>query len=273
MAKSIEEKSPGDPDEYDYDHAERFEQELLRAHALIESTVALHRRTGSPSSLARTHAAPVGESLEALISRARHTMCVTLTGSGEFAKAALRLLPGIPAGVTVRVLCATETVNSLSAPPDPPPGVRLEVRVAEQDLCECLVVDGISTLVRPAEQTTDHTTLVNDRAAVRAVELLFAGAWSRGRRLEDLLQVHKRLRTDLARKILVRLSEGKTDKVAACELGISLRTYRRYVAEFLHEFEVDSRFQAGVRAVELGLLPMSPGPEPGAGKGAVRRGR
>nr|BCN28620.1 response regulator transcription factor [Streptomyces sp. SANK 60404] len=258
------------------DHATRLEQELLRAHALIESTVALHRRSSAgPSSLARTQGVPVGRTLEQLISRARHTICVTLTGSGEFAQAALRLLPRIPPGVSVRVLCTAETVSSLSEPAVPPPGVHLEVRVAERELCECLVLDGSSVLVRRAGQDGDTTTLVNDTAAVRALELLFAGAWSRGRRLEDHLRTHKRLRTELARNVLKLLSEGKTDEAAARELDISLRTYRRYVADFIREFEVESRFQAGVRAVELGLLPpLSPlgdGREKGREERSARR--
>ena len=37
-------------------------------------------------------------------------------------------------------------------------------------------------------------------------------------------------------------------------MQVSLRTYRRYVAEIMRELGANSRFQAGVRAVELGLL-------------------
>lgn len=244
------------PESPELDHAARLERELLRAHALIESTVALHRRgPAGPSPLARTQGVPVGETLEQLIGRARHTVCVTLTDTGEFARAALRLLPGIPPTVSVRVLCTAETVSALTEPAIAPPGVHLEVRVAERQFRECLILDGSSVLVRPDEQDGDYTTVVNDTAAVRALELLFAGAWSRGRRLEDHLRTHKRLRTELARNVLKQLSEGKTDEAAARELDISLRTYRRYVADFIREFEVESRFQAGVRAVELGLLP------------------
>jgi DNA-binding NarL/FixJ family response regulator len=44
-----------------------------------------------------------------------------------------------------------------------------------------------------------------------------------------------------------------TDVTAARELGMSLRTYRRRVAELLVALGADSRFQAGMRAGELGL--------------------
>ncbi len=59
--------------------------------------------------------------------------------------------------------------------------------------------------------------------------------------------------------------------MAARELSVSVRTYRRYVAEMMSLLGADSRFQAGVRAAELGLPPLTPpaapsppGPGPGA---------
>ncbi|NEE31670.1 DNA-binding response regulator, partial [Streptomyces sp. SID7982] len=76
------------------------------------------------------------------------------------------------------------------------------------------------------EGTKGQTAIVNDPAAVRALELLFAGAWSRGRRLADHLRLSPRLRTELAHRILERLRAGNTDETAARELQVSLRTYR-----------------------------------------------
>jgi DNA-binding NarL/FixJ family response regulator len=49
------------------------------------------------------------------------------------------------------------------------------------------------------------------------------------------------------------LGEGLTDEAASRRLGVSLRTYRRRVADLLLALEADSRFQAGLRAGELGL--------------------
>ncbi len=42
-------------------------------------------------------------------------------------------------------------------------------------------------------------------------------------------------------------------KLCFRRLGTSLRTYRRRVAELMTALEAGSRFQAGVRAGELGL--------------------
>jgi len=55
------------------------------------------------------------------------------------------------------------------------------------------------------------------------------------------------------RAILRALGSGLTDEAAARQLGTSLRTYRRRVAELMAGLDAGSRFQAGVRAGQLGL--------------------
>jgi DNA-binding NarL/FixJ family response regulator len=56
-----------------------------------------------------------------------------------------------------------------------------------------------------------------------------------------------------AREILRALGAGLTDEVASRRMGVSLRTYRRRVADLMRALDSDSRFQAGLRAGELGL--------------------
>lgn len=53
------------------------------------------------------------------------------------------------------------------------------------------------------------------------------------------------------------LSTGLKDEVAARRLSVSLRTYRRYVADVMTRLGVATRFQLGVRAAELGMLSES----------------
>lgn len=58
-----------------------------------------------------------------------------------------------------------------------------------------------------------------------------------------------------ARQLLLeRLARGAKDEQIARELGLSLRTVRRRVAEVLDELGADSRFQAGVEAVRRGWI-------------------
>ncbi|NEB42211.1 DNA-binding response regulator [Streptomyces sp. SID14515] len=239
-------------------HSASLEQTLLQVSALIDSTVLLHRqRSVMPTPVARTGGVPIGDALDSLLGRARHTVCVAMTGSSEFTDAVARSLITIPAQVTVRILCtAAATDSSLAqlARLVRPTSRRVEVQVSESELRETLVVDGVVALVRGERGAGEQAAVVNDAAAVRALELLFAGAWSRGRRLADHLQLSPRLRTELARNILEQLRAGNTDETAARELSVSLRTYRRYVAEIMRELDAHSRFQAGARAVEVGLL-------------------
>ncbi|MBH5334920.1 response regulator transcription factor [Streptomyces pactum] len=244
------------PDGADDDHAAHLERTLLQAYALIESTVSLHREgPRDPAAVvARTDTVPAGEALEELVGRARHSIGVVRVGTGEFADTVLRLLPGVPAGLPVRVLCATDAADPALGRYTRNPGARAEVRVCEGELREILVVDGAAALVRGAAESGTRATVVDDDAAARALELLFAGAWSRGRDLADHHQICPLLRTELARNVLERLSAGTIDEVAARDLKVSLRTYRRHVAEIMRELDANSRFQAGARAVELGLI-------------------
>lgn len=53
--------------------------------------------------------------------------------------------------------------------------------------------------------------------------------------------------------ILQALASGLTDASAAKQLGISLRTYRRRVADLMAGLKAESRFQAGLRAGEMGI--------------------
>jgi DNA-binding NarL/FixJ family response regulator len=47
---------------------------------------------------------------------------------------------------------------------------------------------------------------------------------------------------------------GCKDATAARRLDLGLRTYRRRVAELMTALDASSRFQAGARARELGLI-------------------
>ncbi|MEK8171065.1 LuxR C-terminal-related transcriptional regulator [Streptomyces sp. M19] len=58
----------------------------------------------------------------------------------------------------------------------------------------------------------------------------------------------------MLREVLTLMGEGYKDDAAARKLGLSVRTYRRYVADIMRDLGVDSRFQAGVRAVRSGLM-------------------
>jgi DNA-binding NarL/FixJ family response regulator len=88
---------------------------------------------------------------------------------------------------------------------------------------------------------------------VQAVGSLFDVAWRAGTDLDtydrDLIELRQ-----LAPRILELLGSGCKDETAARTLALSVRTYRRRVAELMSALGASSRFQAGVRARELGLV-------------------
>jgi DNA-binding NarL/FixJ family response regulator len=90
-------------------------------------------------------------------------------------------------------------------------------------------------------------------ALVGAVYALFEAAWETATDLKAFLRGEQPHLDAESRRVLRALGSGATDETAARELGMSLRTYRRRVAELLDALDAGSRFQAGVRAGELGL--------------------
>jgi DNA-binding NarL/FixJ family response regulator len=96
-------------------------------------------------------------------------------------------------------------------------------------------------------------TVTTSPVLVGGVYSLFTAAWEAATDLGAYLRGEVPELAPEAREILRALGTGLTDEAAARWLGTSLRTYRRRVAELMAALEAGSRFQAGVRAGELGL--------------------
>ncbi|MFD1047505.1 DNA-binding response regulator, partial [Kibdelosporangium lantanae] len=93
--------------------------------------------------------------------------------------------------------------------------------------------------------------IVRSRPVVRAMTGLFGTAWANALR-HDTRTVD--VSSPYTEHLLRSLYSGLPDETAAAEIGLSVRTYRRHVAALLRDMGVTSRFQAGVRAHEFGLL-------------------
>ncbi|GAQ72708.1 hypothetical protein T45_04463 [Streptomyces turgidiscabies] len=96
-------------------------------------------------------------------------------------------------------------------------------------------------------------TMSVEPALVSGAYALFEAAWEAATDLAVFFRPERPQIGTQARTVLSALGSGATDTTAARELGMSLRTYRRRVAELLVTLGADSRFQAGLRAGELGL--------------------
>ncbi|GAB3174199.1 response regulator transcription factor [Myceligenerans halotolerans] len=132
------------------------------------------------------------------------------------------------------------------------PGV--EVRVAADEVNETVIIDGRLAILAGDLRSGERTySLITRRETVQGVNSLFEAAWRSATDLDVYDAGAAEIRR-LAPQVLDLLGRGVKDETAARELGLGVRTYRRRVAELMAALGADSRFQAGVRARELGLV-------------------
>nr|WP_222109260.1 DNA-binding response regulator [Streptomyces cupreus] len=130
-----------------------------------------------------------------------------------------------------------------------------QVRIADAALPhETIIIDRRYAILAGASAPGGREyTVTGAPTLVGGVHALFEAAWEAATNLGDFLRAERPQLDAGSRTVLRALGSGVTDATAARELGMSLRTYRRRVAELLDTLDAESRFQAGVRAGELGL--------------------
>jgi DNA-binding NarL/FixJ family response regulator len=132
-----------------------------------------------------------------------------------------------------------------------------QVRISASPLpCETIVIDRSFAILAeavPASGGPREYTVTNTPSVVGGVWSLLEAAWQAATGFDDYLRSDRPQLDAGGRAVLRMLGDGHTDESAARQLGLSLRTYRRRVAELLAVLDAGSRFQAGVRAGELGL--------------------
>jgi DNA-binding CsgD family transcriptional regulator len=140
-----------------------------------------------------------------------------------------------------------------------PPGA--EIRTVPTVPTDATVVDGALAMLpgegRAAGLAVAHAAglaMVRMPSVVGTVVALFEQLWASAAPLT---------RSDLAdgaglsareHELLALLSAGCTDESAAARLGISVRTVRRMMAAIMTRLGARSRFQAGLKAADRGLL-------------------
>ena len=165
-------------------------------------------------------------------------------------------IPRVPAGFTVRKLYApavlvdprsAEVVHRLES-------YGASVRITTDPLHETVLVDRrVVIMAGDADEHPRRYRVVSAPEVVRSVAALFDAAW-RTSTERSVYETSLAGLRDLAPSLLDALASGSKDEAAARALGMSLRTYRRRVAELMAAVGATSRFQAGLRARELGLV-------------------
>ncbi|OPF84611.1 LuxR family transcriptional regulator [Streptomyces antioxidans] len=246
---------------------DEFEQELLEVSALLASTVVrrrdrLHRDV--PISVIDTQHIAV-EAAARLVTDATTHVDMVLAAEHGYSRAVYQALTerlSADGGdrLAVRLLCTPSTldwrfVKAFAAEPG------VEIRVARIPALAAVIADDEQALVCADSSVGRRASATGSAGVIRPLLALFDGVWRNAVVVADRIDFGDQTRTEIAQQILERLRAGVTDDVAARELAMSVRTYRRYVADIMSLLGATSRFQAGVRAAEMGLL-LSRSPAP-----------
>ncbi len=89
----------------------------------------------------------------------------------------------------------------------------------------------------------------------RGFERLWAGALP----FEEAETAQDRASADNRMLLLRLMASGLKDEAIAHRLGMATRTCRRYISALMEELGATSRFQAGMKIAQLGILALEPG--------------
>ena len=119
---------------------------------------------------------------------------------------------------------------------------------------ETIIVDRrVAILAGPPVAGVRSYSVVDAPEVVAALRALYQMTWESATDLAQVLADVPPVVDEEGLAILRMLAAGRKDESAARTLKMSVRTYRRRVAELMVLLGADSRFQAGVRAKALGL--------------------
>ncbi|MEU9924778.1 helix-turn-helix transcriptional regulator [Streptomyces griseoluteus] len=131
-----------------------------------------------------------------------------------------------------------------------------EIRVVEEMSAHILVYDHRTALTPVDPGDSSRGALVaQEPGLVASIVALFEKIWSGGMDLEACCAEADtdRLPT-LEQHVLEAMCQGTKDEIGARDLGVSVRTYRRYVANILQILDASSRPQAALLARERGWI-------------------
>ncbi|WP_432832801.1 hypothetical protein [Dactylosporangium sp. CA-092794] len=130
----------------------------------------------------------------------------------------------------------------------------MHIRIATEEINETIVLDNkLVILAGDLSAGQRGYSVITQPETVQGVASLFDAAWRSATELAVYDAQIAEIR-QLAPQVLDLLSQGCKDETAARALGLGVRTYRRRVAELMAALGAQSRFQAGARARELGLV-------------------
>ncbi|WP_369390566.1 LuxR family transcriptional regulator [Streptomyces sp. CG1] len=238
-----------------------LEQALLKVRTLIESTVELHRARSVQEQLITAVDGGYEAVLDAagrLIGGAARSIDIVhsrMIGPGGPTGEEKELIYDAAELVSVRLLTVPVLLDEAFVREQFVRVRPVAIRVAPVPPLQALLVDHSRALVVADSSAGQRASIIRAPEVLHILHTLFETMWGQAVPAGERMVFESPERATLARQILGALRAGVTDEVAARELTVSVRTYRRHVADIMTLLGANSRFQAGVRAAELGLLP------------------
>jgi len=131
-----------------------------------------------------------------------------------------------------------------------------EVRTVDQVVERMFVFDAAVAFIpsRTNDGRPPGALVVRQPILVAFLCALFEQSWDSGTPYLTDGPGYGNVSDDLRRAILRLLALDHKDEAVARRLGISARTCRRHISELMKDLGVESRFAAGVKAAQLGLV-------------------
>lgn len=160
-------------------------------------------------------------------------------------------------GISVRTLYAQQTLRqtSLREYVQRKMEAGMLIRAAPITPIRMLVYDRELAIVDAPRDEEIGAIVIRDRLLAEPLVDFFEYCWITASELDEVLgSTDGSGLTEQQSAVLRLLASGAKDEAIARNLGVSVRTVTRIVAELTGELGATSRFQAGVRAARLGWL-------------------
>ncbi|MFI6508994.1 LuxR C-terminal-related transcriptional regulator [Streptosporangium sp. NPDC050855] len=127
------------------------------------------------------------------------------------------------------------------------------VHVTQEPMDRMVIFDrSVAVVPMDPRESSRGALLVREPGLVSRLATHFDGLWQASEPPRDLAGPRRELPalSDLERRVLSALATADKDEVAARQMDVSVRTYRRYVADLMARLGATNRFQAALRAKE-----------------------
>ncbi|MDP9866426.1 MULTISPECIES: hypothetical protein [Streptosporangium] len=128
-----------------------------------------------------------------------------------------------------------------------------QIHITEDPMDRMLIFDrSVAVVPINPKESSRGALLVREPGLVSQLVTYFDGVWQAATDFRDFTEpsTGAPLLSELEKRVLAVMATADKDEIAAREIDVSVRTYRRYVADLMARLGAVNRFQAALRAKE-----------------------